>query len=79
MIHILTEDQKKEFINRVGVVYRNFKHINRGSLQCESAYRMGIVDFCDSLVFVSSEMTYDICSIRAEIEYLFDEIDNENN
>ena len=76
MKHILTEDQKEDFIRQVAVTYRNFKHVNTGSLQCETTYRMGIVDFCDSLVSVSREITNEICSIRAEIECVFDEVDN---
>ena len=77
MKHLLNEEQKENFIRRVGVVYRNFKAINTGNWTHESAYRTGIVDFCDSLIFVSGEITYDISTIRSEIESLFDEIDNE--
>lgn len=79
MTHILTEDQQEEFIRRCAVIYRNFKAINHGGLQSEDSYKMGIIDFCDSLVFVSREITNEVSSLRAEIEYLFDEIDNEQN
>jgi hypothetical protein len=79
MKHLLNEEQKQNFISQVGRVYRNFKAINSGDWTHESAYREGIVDFCDSLIFVSSEITYDISNIRSEIESLFDEIDNEND
>ena len=78
MKHLLNDEQKQNFIRRVGVVYRNFKAINSGNWTHESAYREGIVDFCDSLIFVSSEITYDISNIRSEIESLFDEIDNDS-
>ena len=77
MRHILTEEQKKAFIRRMGHTYKNFKTINSGNWTHESAYRMGIVDFCDDLISVSREITYDISTLRSEIEYLFDEIDNE--
>ena len=79
MKHLLNEEQERAFIRRIGVVYRNFKAINSGNWTHESAYREGVVDFCDSLIFVSSEITYDISNIRSEIESLFDEIDNEND
>ena len=79
MKHLLNEEQKQNFISQVGRVYRNFKAINSGNWTHESAYREGIVDFCDSLIFVSSEITYDISTIRSEVESLFDEIDNETD
>ena len=78
MKHLLNDEQKQNFIRRCGVVYRNFKEINSGNWTHESAYREGIVDFCDSFIFVSSEITYDISNIRSEIESLFDEIDNDS-
>jgi hypothetical protein len=77
MRHILDEEQEKAFLKRVGVVFRNFKKINSGNWTHEAAYKEGIVDFCDSLIFVSSEITYDISHLRTEVEYLLDEIDNE--
>lgn len=77
MKHILTDEQKEEFLNRMGVVYRGYKKINSDNWSNETSYREGIIDFCDSLIFVSSEITYEISSLRNEIEYLFDEIDNE--
>ena len=78
MKHILSEEQEKNFIRRVGIVYKNFKAINSGNWTHESAYKDGIIDFCDSLIFVSSEITYDISHLRTEIECLLDEIDNED-
>ena len=73
MKHILSEEQEKNFIRRVGIVYKNFKAINSGNWTHESAYKEGIIDFCDSLIFVSSEITYDISHLRTEIECLLDE------
>ena len=78
MKHILSEEQEKNFIRRVGIVYKNFKAINSGNWTHESAYKMGIIDFCDSLIFVSSEITYDISHLRTKVECLFDEIDDED-
>ena len=76
MKHLLDEEQEKAFLRRVEVVYRNFKKINTGDWTHESAYKEGIIDFCDSLIFVSSEITYDISHLRNEVESLLDEIDN---
>lgn len=77
MSNILTNEQKESLLRRIGVVYKNFKAINRGNWTHESAYKMGIIDFCDSIIFVSSQHTCEVASLRAEVEFLFDEIDNE--
>jgi hypothetical protein len=77
MKHLLNEEQEEAFIRQVGHVYKNFKKINQGNWTHESAYKEGIIDFCDSLIYVSSEITYDISHIRNEVECLLDEIDND--
>jgi len=79
MKHLLTEDQEENFLKRIGDVYRNFKKINGGNWTHESAYKEGIIDFCDSLVFVSSEITYDVCHLRSNVEDIIDEIDSEDD
>ena len=76
-MNILNDEQTQEFIQRVGVVYRNFKKINSGDWKDCEAYKMGIIDFCDSLIFVSSQITYEVSTMRTEVECLLDEIDNE--
>ena len=78
MKHLLTDEQEREFLSNIGRVYKNFKTINSGNWTHESAYKMGIIDFCDSLMFVSSEITYNISHLRTEVECLLDKIDNED-
>jgi hypothetical protein len=77
MTRILTAEQKDNFLCKIGQTYRNFKACNRGNWTHESAYRQGIVDFCDDLIYVSSEITYEISILRNEVEEIFDGIDNE--
>lgn len=77
MNKILTDDEAQEFLKQVGVQYRNFKKINTGNWTHEQAYRMGIVDMCDSLVYASRQVTYEVSHLRAEIEFLLDDIDME--
>lgn len=77
--YILTEEQEKDFIKQMEVLYRNYKNINSGNWTHECSYKEGIIDFCDALIYASSRITYDISHLRSEVEYLLDEIDNEEN
>jgi len=79
MKHILNDEQKDEFLRKIGQTYRNFKAINMGNWTHESAYRQGIVDICDDLIFVSSEITFEVSALRYDIECMFDKIDNETD
>ena len=76
MKHILNEEQEKNFLGRIGKMYRKF--MDEDSYNDMDAYKAGISDFCDALIFVSGEITYDISHLRTEVEYLLDEIDNED-
>lgn len=73
--HILNESQKEALLRRMERIYRQFK--KDFDWQDEKHYREGIIDFCDAIIFVSSEHTYEISSLRSDIEELFDEIDYE--
>ena len=73
---LLTDEQTQAFLHQMAVTYRNFKAINSGNWTHECAYKDGIIDFCDSLISASAEITYDISNLRNEVEALLDEIDN---
>lgn len=73
MKHLLTEEQQKNYIRRMGVRYKFFK-VRKNADEIR-AYREGVVDLLDSLQGVASELAYDIHSPRDEIEICFDEID----
>jgi hypothetical protein len=73
--HILNEEQEKEFLKRMEVLYEEWKN-NHPWEGNRNSYKEGIVDFCDALIYVSGRITYDISHLRNEVEYLLDEIDN---
>lgn len=79
MRHFLTDEQHDNLLRRMRVVYNNWK-VTGGwdnSDERNSHWKEGIIDFMDSLIFVSSELTYDISSLRNELEKMFEEIDME--
>lgn len=81
MSKILMEDERKEFMDRMAVVYNNFKSIGgwNNTQEREANWREGIIDLCDSLIYVSSPITYEISTLRSDLEDLFDNMDNEEN
>lgn len=79
MAHLLSEEERKVFISLVKANYETFK-VNNGralSEQMQENYREGIIDLCDSLIGASSQLTFDVASLRNEIEEMFDEMDGE--
>ena len=78
MAHILNEEQKEIFLRQMGHLYNNFKAINSWHLteEMESNYKEGTIDFCDALIYASSQITYDISNLRNEVEELFEKMDN---
>lgn len=80
MAHILTEELEEIFLRQVGHLYNNFQVIKGFHLTEEnkSDYLMGIIDFCDALIYASDQITYDISSLRNKVEELFEEMDNKD-
>jgi len=80
MKHILNDEQKEMFLRRTMSVYseykKDFPHHDM------AAYKTAMGDFCDNLIFVSSELTYDLSHLRNDIEdalEIQDEIDSESD
>lgn len=78
MQHILTEEQTKMLYSVMEMKYNDFKAKNGWNLteEMEQNYREGIIDFCDALIYASSQITYEVSTIRTELEDIFDEMDN---
>jgi len=70
MNHLLNEEQKKNFHSYMQEMFEEFKVNNGWSLteQMEEIYVTGIIDFCDSLIFANNQLTYDIATLRNEVE-----------
>lgn len=81
MKHILTEEEEESFLRQIGRLYNNFRAIKGLHLteEMESDYKEGIIDFCDALIYASSQITYDISSLRNKVEELFEEMDNKES
>lgn len=79
-MHILSEEQTKVFLDRFAVQYRTFKknHIKSYNKDDVFHYAEGIIDFCDSMIFASSQITYDMSSLRNAVCDLMEEIDIED-
>ena len=78
MRHLLEPEQQEIFLRQMAHLYNNFKAIKGWALLDEntSDYREGIIDFCDALIYASSEITYDISTLRNEVEELFETMEN---
>jgi hypothetical protein len=82
MKHLLTEEQQEMFLRRTMAVYSEFK---KDFPMETGAYKSAMSDFCDNLIFVSSELTYDVSHLRNDIEEALevqdecDEIDSESD
>jgi hypothetical protein len=77
MKHLLTEEQQEIFLRRTMAVYSEFK---KDFPMETGAYKSAMSDLCDSLIYVSSELTYDVSRLRNDIEEaleLQDECDDE--
>jgi len=70
MKHFLNEIQKEMFLKRMMKIYGIFK---KDTIWTErDAYKTALIDFCDGIIFVSSEMTYDMSQLRNDLEEALD-------
>lgn len=78
MKQLLDDEEKEEFLKAMKNAYEAFKVNNEWNLseEMESNWREGVSDVFDAIVQASRRLTYDASTLRSELEFMFDEMDN---
>lgn len=80
MKHLLNEEQTKNFHAHMMELFEEFKVNNSWGLteQMEDNYLTGIIDFCDALIFANDALTFDISTLRNEVQENLENVEDED-